>query len=256
MAIDRTKRQRRAELAAAARRVGMVLLLGVVVVASLRVYDYLTTSPRFDVSKVEVRGVTRIDPDEIQDMLSDLQGQNILLAPLDSYKERLEMHPRILHAEMSRVLPNRIRCTVVEREPVALVYTGRFFEIGDDGVVMPNDRYSALLDLPVISGVPDDEVRPGHKCDAPGVQGALDVLRLCKEYGGDFAASISELRVSPEGVEVRTLRDDRVLVVGNGDYEKRLRKYFLLADAIHRSGRHARRVDLRYADQVVLRGSI
>jgi cell division septal protein FtsQ len=241
---------------AALRRVIAVAMLGALIVAALYVYDYLTTAESFAITEVELRGLARIEDGDLRGKLADLEGENILLAQLELYEERLEMHPRVESVSMKRIIPDKIRCTVREREPVALLFADRFLEIDRHGMVMAEDEFTALLDLPIVTGVSGGEVQVGKVCEAPGVQGALEVLRAARELGGEFAADISELHVSHNGVLVRSLRDDRVLVLGLGNYESRLRRYLALRDTMERERPAKTIVDLRFEDQVVLRASI
>jgi cell division septal protein FtsQ len=215
----------------------------------------MTTSGRFAIADVKCSGIARVERGEIEDLLNDLPGQNILLAPLNSYEARLESHPRIESVSLRRVLPNRVVCVVNEREPVALVYTDRFVEVDRHAMVMSADEYTAILDIPIITGVPRGDLDLGKVSVSPRLQSALSALELCKSYGGEFAADISELHVSERGVSIRSLKHDCVLMLGDTDYEKRLRKYFLLRDSMARRG-EARMIDLRFEDQVVVRGQI
>ena len=257
MGIVSTKQQRRNALAAMVRRVLTVLALGVVIVGALYAYDYLTTCERLAVTEVEMRGVSRIDDSELRRVLADLEGQNILLAPLEQFEARLEMHPRVESAAMKRIVPGKIRCTITEREPVALIFTDRFLEIDRNAMVMEEDDFTALLDLPIITGVSPKAIQPGKVCTDGSVQDALEVLRVAREIGGEFASDISELHVSRRGVMVRSLKDDRILVLGQEDFKNRLRKYFLLQETLDYRTRKAKTVvDLRFEDQVVLRGGI
>lgn len=257
MGIGSTKAQRRAAVAAAVKRVVTVLVLGVLIVSALYLYDYLTTSPRFAIETVELRGVARIDGDDLRDMLGDLEGQNLLLAPLDDYESRLEMHPRVESVTMHRVVPSTVICNVVERQPVALVFTDRFLEVDRNGMVMDDDAYTPMLDLPIITGIDNEDVRPGRVSESPALHSALEVLRLARDLGGELSGEISELHVGSLGVVVRSVENDQVLVLGDSDYENRLRKYFLLRDTLERERKPNRRVvDLRFQDQVVLRGGM
>jgi hypothetical protein len=86
------------------------------------------------------------------------------------------------------------------------------------------------------------------------LRNALRVLALCKSFGGDFAEDISELRVSSSGVNIRSLEKDCVLLLGDTDYANRLKKYFLLKDTLADKEPDAGIIDLRFDDQVVLRG--
>ncbi len=257
MGIVSTKQQRRNALFAMVQRVLTVLALGAVIVGVLYAYDYLTTWERLAVTEVEIRGVSRVGDGELRRMLEDLKGQNILLAPLEHYEARLEMHPRVESVSMKRIVPGKIRCTITEREPVALIFTDRFLEIDRHGMVMEEDDFTALLDLPIITGLSPKAIVPGKVCDTRGLRDALDVLRAAYEIGGEFASDISELRVGRGGVVVRSLKNDRVLVLGNEDFKNRLRKYFLLQETLDKRTRTTKTiVDLRFEDQVVLRGSI
>jgi cell division protein FtsQ len=256
LGIDRTRHQKKNAVKAAMRRILTVLVIGILIVASMYVYNYLTTSESFAVHDVEFKGMSRVDASEIEGMLSDLKGQNILLVPLDSYSDRIKMHPRVERVTMNRVLPDRVTCSVEEREPVALIFTDQFLEVDRHGMVMGRDEFSAILDLPIITGLPKRDVEVGRINDDPRLRGALDVLKLCKRYGGDFAEDISELRVSVAGLSIRSLENNCVLLLGNSDYEKRLRKYFLLKETLAENESAARLIDLRFDDQVVLRGQI
>jgi cell division protein FtsQ len=243
-------------LRARARRVIAVFVVGVLIVASMYLYNYLTTSPRFAVEHVELSGLARVERAEVERLVADLVGHNILLAPLEVYEARLEAHPRIESVGVRRVLPDRVVYTIFEREPVALVFTDRYYEIDAAGMVMAGDAYTGLLDLPTITGVAANDVRPGRVCSDPLVQGALEALRVCRTIGRGFADDIAEVRASEVGLSIRSLKDDCVLVVGDVDLEKRLRKFFVLRDELVARAGASQFIDLRFDNQVVLRTGI
>jgi cell division protein FtsQ len=256
LGIVETTRERKAAIRARARRVVAVFIVGVLIVSSMYLYNYATTSERFAIESVELAGLTRIPEDDVRRLVADLDGTNILLAPLDACEARLEAHPRIARVTVRRVLPNQVTYTITEREPVALVFTDRFFEIDATGMVMPGDAYTALLDLPTITGLPAADVHAGEICQNEMVTGALQALSVCRSWGGEFAEQISELRATSAGLSIRSLRDDCTLLVGDADFENRLRKFFLLRDELARREPPSRLIDLRFDNQVVLRGGI
>jgi cell division protein FtsQ len=255
LVIDRTRRQKRSALKASLRRILTVLGIGVLIVTSMYVYNYLTTSESFAIHVVEFKGMSRVDATAIDDMLADLKGQNILLVPLESYAQRIRTHPRVERVTMSRVLPDKVTCRVEEREPVALIFTDEYLEVDRHGMVM-NDDFSKYLDLPVITGLAKGDVQVGKVNDDPGLRNALSALTLCKRFGGDFAGDISELKVTSRRVSIRSAKKDCILLLGDSDYENRLKKYFLLKDTLAQKEPTARLIDLRFEDQVVLRGHI
>jgi cell division septal protein FtsQ len=256
LAIDRMKYQRQKAMKAVFGRVIAVFVFAVLIVASLYLYDYLTTSGRFAIREVEIEGLARADTAEVRRLLADLEGQNILLAPLDSYADRLRSHPRIESASLERTLPGKVTCLIEEREPVLVVFTDRYYEVDPNGMVMTGDAYTPLLDLPLVRGLPKEAVKPGAVSVDPRLRNALEALQVCRELGGDFAEGISELESTETGVTIRSTQEDWVLLLGDSDYENRLRKFFLLRDTLVNEEPNARLIDLRFDHQVVVRAQI
>ena len=147
MAIVSSGPEQKHAIRARARRIIGVFIVGVLIVASMYLYNYVTTANRFAIEKIELAGLSRVDPASLQRVVADLKGQNILLAPLDEVEARLESQPRIASVECRRVLPNRVIYSISEREPVALVYTDRFFEIDAAGTQCPNILFPYVRQL-------------------------------------------------------------------------------------------------------------
>jgi cell division septal protein FtsQ len=61
------------------------------------------------------------------------------------------------------------------------------------------------------------------------------------------------VRTADSGLSIRSLKDDSVLLLGDADFEKRLRKFFLLKDELARREHSMKLIDLRFDNQVVLR---
>lgn len=254
MAIDRTRRQQKKALKAAMKRIVTVLSISALIVASMYAYNFLTTSESFAIHQVEFKGMSRVESSEIEEVLTDLKGQNILLVSLELYEERIKMNPRVERVALKRVLPDKVSCDVKEREPVALIFVDQFLEVDRHGMVMADDEYTDILDLPIITGLSKNAIEVGKINSDNGLQSALRVLALCKSLGGDFAEDISELRVTSGGVNIRSLEKDCVLLLGEADYANRLKKYFMLKETLAENESDAGIIDLRFDDQVVLRG--
>jgi len=226
------------------------------IVACFHAYNFLTTTEKLAISEVDFQGLSRLNTTEIEEIVGDIKGQNILLVPLQSYAARFAEHPRIRSTEFRRVLPNRVICEVTEREPVALVYSSRFLEVDEEGMIMNSDDLTGLLDLPIITGVEGGAIKEGKLCADAQLVGALRTLMLCKRFGGRFADNISELRVGEAGLSIVSLREGVVLLLGQSEFENRLKKFFLLQNTIARKNDSAKFIDLRFDDQIVLRSGI
>jgi cell division protein FtsQ len=231
------------------------MTLGVLLLASMYLYDYLTTTEKLAVREIRVEGARRTGSEKIEQVLSDLKGQNMFKAPLAEYEKRLSMLPRVKQAKLKRVFPSRVICRVTEREPVALVFTNHFMEVDAEGMIMEQDELTPRLDLPIITGLADDDIPRNRMSSNEYLQNALRALELSKKLGGDFADDISEIRTGPEGVKIISISKGSVVLLGSGRLERRLRKFFLLKDTIENEESTAKLIDLRFDDQVVLRSS-
>jgi len=256
LAIVSTKRQRKRAMRALIFRLLTTAALGALIFGAFQAYNILTTSEKLEVKTVEIRGLSRVPEGEVEKLVADIEGHNILLVPLEKYGERFAGHPRIRAAAFKKVLPNRVICTLEEREPVALVYADGFREVDEEGMVLTSDDLTEYLDLPVITGVSRKSVKEGAYCKQPELASALRVLGICKRYGGSFANEISELRVGDNGVSVVSLKEGMVLLVGESEFEGRLKKFFLIRSTIARKEEPSKVIDLRFDDQVVLRSGI
>lgn len=230
--------------------------LGILIVACFHAYNYLTTTDKLAVTDVEVQGLSRLGSADVESVVAEIQGQNILLVGLEDYGARFARHPRIRNAELRKVLPNKVICTVTEREPVALVYTGEFLEVDADGMVMKADGLSEMLDLPIFTGLDANAVKEGRQCSDARLSGMLTILDLCKRYGGRFADGISELRAGSGGISIVSLEEGMVLLLGDSEFEGRLRKFFMMQNTIAQREQSTKLIDLRFEDQIVLRSGI
>jgi len=255
LAKSRKRIRRGHEIRDLLKRIVTLMTLGVLLLASMYLYDYLTTTEKLAVREIRVEGARRTGSEKIEQVLSDLKGQNMFKAPLAEYEKRLSMLPRVKQAKLKRVFPSRVICRVTEREPVALVFTNHFMEVDAEGMIMEQDELTPRLDLPIITGLADDDIPRNRMSSNEYLQNALRALELSKKLGGDFADDISEIRTGPEGVKIISISKGSVVLLGSGRLERRLRKFFLLKDTIENEESTAKLIDLRFDDQVVLRSS-
>lgn len=120
-------------LAGAALRALLVVALPVVVVV------WLLYSPYFLIREVKVDGGARVSAAWMQENLAPLVGRHVLAVSLEGVRRRLSAHPWVASVELRRELPDRLRVSVVERQPVALLAGehGLSFLDGEGAVIAP-----------------------------------------------------------------------------------------------------------------------
>ena len=140
---------------------GILIFLGMGVVAFAMVSSYLLHDERFVIpssSSIEFDGNARVTRAQLLGIFGGDVERNIFTVPLEQRRAELERLPWVAHATVMRLLPNRMRVSILERTPVAFVRQG-----GHIGLV---DENGVLLDMPV-------DAKTGEDYSFPVVTGIL-----------------------------------------------------------------------------------
>ena len=209
------------------------------------------TSPRFAVTAVEVRGASRVSPERILEASGIVHGENLWRIDPHQVQRRLEELPEIRRADVVRELPNRVSIVVEERRPFTLVHAGRLHWLDEEGRVLGEERHAVVPEVPVISGLSEDELVSMRTTPGPRARAAITLIRALLRTGSALASEISEIDMSrSEGPVLYTL-DGVEVRLGTEEWEERLaRLEGVLAQV---ATEDVRGVDLRFRDQVVLR---
>ncbi len=141
---------------------GLILL---VVVGGLGTSAYLLKTflcrdGRFRIagaSHIEAAGLTEVSRAQMLPVFGEDIGRNIFFVPLGERRKQLEEIPWIERATVMRLLPDQIRVSVVERQPVAFVRQGQQIGLIDShgvllampAAMMAQHHYS----FPVVTGI-------------------------------------------------------------------------------------------------------
>ncbi|HEX9886771.1 MAG TPA: FtsQ-type POTRA domain-containing protein [Longimicrobiales bacterium] len=220
-----------------------------------RVPEALAAVDAFRIRGVRVEGARFISASEALRVAALPVGASVWDAS-DAWEARLRAHPLVLDARIRRKLPDSLVFELVERQPVALVAIPTLEPVDRDGHVLPVDPAEHRLDLPLLRiGAGSDNGAPG----APGVARirplALEVERLARAEPS-FMGLVSELAWDRGGDAVALWGDPALTVRFRPPLAAhRVREAVsVIADAARRfPDRRLRTVDLRYADQVVVR---
>jgi cell division protein FtsQ len=209
------------------------------------------TSPRFAVTAVEVRGASRVPPQRILEVSGIVHGANLWRIDPQVVRARLEELPEIRRADVVRELPNRVSIVVEERRPFTLVHAGRLHWLDEEGRVLGEESHAVAPEVPVISGLSEDELASMRTAPGPRARQAITLIRALLRTGSSLASEISEIDMSrPEGPVLYTV-DGVEVRLGSEEWEERLaRLEGVLAQV---ATQDVNGVDLRFRDQVVLR---
>ena len=222
---------------------------------------WVTGSGRFPLKTVVVKGTRLAQESEIQGLMGEWMGLNLLNIGLLDVEKSVRAHPWIGQSGWVRIqrrLPGTLVITVREREAVSAALVGGVVVLLDEQG-LPIDRFGpryAGYDFPIIRGVdsligggPDGEARL-RRALAEGVR----VTRTLASREPAFYDQVSEIDVSQESMVVLKVEGEAYdLRVSGEDCLRNLRDYLALREEI-KSSRHGsiEYVDLRWEDRIAV----
>lgn len=226
-------------------QITMALAFAVVLCwSAYKTTQYFTTAPRFEVQKLSVSGIKRVQENEVLAKAGFELGTNVFRVNLNEIRERVEELDWVRNAIVQRVLPDQIIIKVVEREPIGLTrIRGEIYQFDADAKILDPDPAGGSS-FPILDGL-----KPG---DRKNNRLKVEVYRNVMEELGD--TSMSEIHISESGeVTVVSASDPLLINLGIGEFRSRWIKYLQLKPQIQEKYPQAVRVDLRFKNQVIVK---
>ncbi|MGH9600639.1 MAG: cell division protein FtsQ/DivIB [Terracidiphilus sp.] len=235
------------------------IVLSVLTTAVVMLKTYLERDARFRIagsSDIQDTGLTEVSRAELLPVFGADIGRNIFFVPIDERRKELEAIPWIERATVMRLLPDRIRVSVVERQPVAFTREGEQIGLVDANGVLLSMAPAAMAahhySFPVLTGI-DPRDPPAARQMRMAVY--LRLMTALDATGQHYSENISEIDLTdPEDARVLMPEQGRDILAHFGEdhfLERYLRYRAHIAEWRQQYPRLAA-VDLRYNQQVVL----
>ncbi|WP_353069361.1 FtsQ-type POTRA domain-containing protein [Tunturibacter empetritectus] len=242
---------------------GVLVLLGVCAGLFAMARSFLLHDERFVIpssSSIEFQGNAHVTRAQLLSIFGEDVERNIFTVSLTQRRAELERLPWVAHATVMRLLPNRMRVSIVERTPVAFVRQGNHIGLVDgNGVLLdmpvgakPDGKYS----FPVVTGISADDPLSTRAARMKIYERFTSELDGAAGTGGEkISQGLSEVDLSnPE--DVKALIPDKsseVLVhFGDADFLDRYRRFEEHLPEWRTVYPKLSSVDMRYERQVVL----
>jgi cell division protein FtsQ len=221
--------------------------------------SYLDHDSRFRItgtSNIQAVGLTEVNRAEMLPVFGEDIGRNVFFVPLAERRKQLEQIPWVQHATVMRLLPDQIRVSVVERQPVAFVRHGQQIGLVDANGVLLDMPVAAMAQhhysFPVLTGIDVGDPLPSRKA-------RMDVYsRLLGELdagGQHLSDQVSEIDLTdPEDARVLMPEQgtDILAHFGEDHFIDRYQRYKAHIAEWRQQYPKLAAVDLRYDQQVVL----
>jgi len=234
---------------AAITGMSVIVMTGWLWMRGLGVWRLHVEAPWPVIQTVQLRGESRLSPEEVRAVLPFHEGDRLSVGVLQAAARRLSAHPWIAAATLSWVMPDTVIVQIQERQPVAVVREG--------GVQWYLDHTGSLLGPvgakpgPVgveLAGVSVAQLRAGSIEERQRARDGVALLELMRGDGVQTA----QVTVGSDGAAVAAF-DGWRLRFRTGRVEEQWRRFWQVAARISPDIRHPKEVDLRFASSVVVK---
>lgn len=227
------------------RRLGAIFWFLFLAAAAAGGWRYLS-SPALAISRFDIEGARHARTQDLMAALAPCQGRNLLFLNLAPVAARLGEVPWVDHVTVSKVFPDELRVSVVEKIPVALRREDGKLSWLDAGgaIIAPFDPRREPADVPIITA-PEGEL-----------PAAVTLLLGLQKSAPQYASALSEIWSLPTRGFGMMDSIFRVPVrVMPQDAPQKIRALLALRPEIQSRGLSPRLIDLRFTGRVVLSGA-
>ncbi len=236
------KRPRSKPVSDATRRWFYLVLIAlaalILLVGSVMAYNRVTGSQLFVLKEIELQGTKNVAAEELLRALERYKSLSLWQLDLQAIRATMEKNPWVREAEVSRVLPDSLRVTIHEREPVAPWHTP------NDAVVWVDREARRLGELdfnqmqnvpPIIKGLEDGTSEAAKAANQQRMQIYERLLKELDQGGTKLSEEIDEVELKDvQAVRLHLLKRKVYVMVGGKDFRTRLEIALKVLEAIER----------------------
>jgi cell division protein FtsQ len=237
-----------------------LIILGGFTTCVLLLRNYLEHDPRFSIAgsaNIAATGLTEVSRAEMLPVFGEDIGRNIFFVPLAERRKQLEQIPWVENATVMRFLPDQIRVSITEREPIAFVRTGQQIGLVDaNGVLLTMPASMMALhhySFPVVTGIDGRDPLAGRRAR----------MAVYQRLIADLDSGTQKLSEQISEIDLTDPEDARVLMpepgadilahFGEERFLERYQRYKAHIAEWRQQYPKLAEVDLRYDSQVVLK---
>lgn len=217
-------------------------------------WAWLTSSPRFAVSKLVVRTGPKVAEREVRMLAGVKEGDNIFKFRLADVVAALEIHPWVKRASVMRELPDRVVIDIVERRAAAVIALGPLYYVDEDGEVFKKLLPGESLDFPVLTGLTLRQVVERSPGAEELIHEGLELAGLAGKSAILPVDEVSEIRLDPTwGAIVIRAGDGMRIRFGAGNFPDKWTRMERTLAELGLDAAKAAELDLNYESKVTVR---
>lgn len=236
----------------------LIVFFCLFVISIFCAYQWCQRAGFMRVKQIRVSGTHLIPQKELLRIAGIVPNIQITELKPAIVQERLESHPYICAANVSRRFPDQVWIAVEERVPFCYIAINRLYLIDSAGVLLPLPSRDFKANLPIITGFERDSttIRPGRRSSNPFLRQALLLLRTAQKQTPEFFSNISELHHNQQGeIILYTADAGTPIYLQRGNYAKQLAiiAQFQRILQFRRTFADYKYIDLRWDKQIIVK---
>jgi cell division protein FtsQ len=206
--------------------------------------------PLFEFRELVVIGNQRVSDEEIQYLTGFTIGDNILRLPLGRVRDDILSLPWIRGVSVKRLLPNKVKIQVEEREKVAAIevsvgMNSHLMAIDVEGYILAEIDRETNRGL-VLYGVVNENINPGDSIDPAGILVLAALWRAGLTTGPFIAADLTD----PDNLFLLGTNGLKVRLGSLNSIDEQIDVLSTLIDKF--DIQHYRSIDLRFRGTAIL----
>ena len=231
-----------------------VFSAGLIVVSGFFLVQFMMVSDLFRVNEVEVSGNARINQKQAV-ALSDIQyGVNTFHLDLDMIGHKIEENPWIKEARVQRVFPRKVRISVTERHPVAIINLGYLYYLDEQGEIFKLLDGEDSLDYPVITGFDYDKAQDHDPAYVGQLKTIVALINELEAHTTLNLKQISEFHKSKDGgLTMFTINGGVEIRMGWAGFERKINRLEKIYHKLEPKLNILDYIDLNVDEKVIVR---
>lgn len=206
--------------------------------------------------RIHVTGTRYLDANRVRERSALKPGQDLLSLDLDRARQLVLLEPRVLSAKVRRVGIRSVEIRVEERVPALAVEHGEPWELDANGVLLEPLQAGVVADVPMLAGPDFSAYRPGSQVQTLEVRRGLAWTAVLSDNALRLIGQVSEVDVSdPRLTRLVLLNGVRVIAPVWPNGARQLSGLRATLADLAAKGMTPREVDVRFKDQIVVRGA-
>jgi cell division protein FtsQ len=236
----------------------LLVFLCLFVIGAFCAYQWSQKAGFMRVKQVRCSGLRLVSQKELLKVAGIAPNMQITALKPAAIQERLERHPYIRAANVSRHFPDQVWIAIEERVPFCYIAISQLYLIDGTGVLLPLPSRDFKANFPIITGFERDSstFRPGRRSSNPYLRQALLILQTAQQQTPDFFSNISELHHHQQGEFILfTIDAGTPIYLRRGNYAKQLAiiAQFQRKLQFRRTFADYKYIDLRWDKQIVVK---